>query len=215
MLKTRFDEILQQLRLLQQEFDTEFDALLADGRKRFHYTLTRGRVVFENGMRSLHREQRTGIWPYIKAAPVAFILTAPVIYGLLIPLVVLDLALTVYQQICFRVYGIARVRRRDYLVIDRHRLSYLNGIEKANCLYCGYTNQLLEYAREIAGRTEQFWCPIKHARRTPDPHRRTLNFVHYGDADGYVHRLDYLRQDLRGDDNARGPSSRARGEDPI
>jgi hypothetical protein len=196
MLKTRFDEILHRLGLVQQELDGELDRLLADGRKRFGYTLERGRVVFEQGMRGLHLQQRTGIWAYIRHAPIRIIVTAPVIYGLIIPLVLLDLALMVFQQICFRAYGVALVRRRDYLVIDRHRLSYLNGIEKLNCVYCGYANQLLEYAREVAGRTEQFWCPIKHARRSPDPHRHMPQFVDYGDADGYARELQPLRQDL-------------------
>jgi len=196
MLKTQFDEILHRLRLVQQELDGELDRLLADGRKRFGYTLERGRVVFEQGMRGLHLQQRTGIWDYIRQAPVKIIVTAPVIYGLIIPLALLDLALMVFQQICFRAYGVALVRRRDYLVIDRHRLSYLNGIEKLNCVYCGYANQLLEYAREVAGRTEQFWCPIKHARRSPDPHRHTPQFVDYGDADGYARELQPLREAL-------------------
>ena len=194
MLRTRFDETLQRLRLVQQELDAELDRVLADGRKRFRYTLERGRVVFEHGMRSLHLQQRTGIWRYLKDAPVAFILTAPLIYGLIMPLVLLDLALTVFQQICFRVYGIARVRRRDYLIIDRHRLSYLNGIEKMNCLYCGYANQLLEYGREIAGRTEQYWCPIKHARRPLDEHSLAQRFFDYGDAEAYHNELDRLRR---------------------
>ena len=83
MLKTRFDEILRRLRLVQQELDTELDRVLADGRESFRYTLERGRVVFEHGMRSLHLEQRTGLWSYGKNAPVSFILTAPVIYGLI------------------------------------------------------------------------------------------------------------------------------------
>jgi len=199
MLKTRFDEILRRLRLVQQELDTELDRVLADGRDSFRYTLERGRVVFEHGMRSLHLEQRTGIWSYVKDAPISFILTAPVIYGLIIPLVLLDVSVTVFQHICFRAYGISRVRRRDYLVIDRHHLAYLNGIEKLNCIYCGYANQLFEYAREVAARAEQFWCPIKHSRRSPDPHRHTPDFVDYGDADAYTRLLEPLRQDLNDD----------------
>jgi hypothetical protein len=43
---------------------------------------------------------------------------------------------------------------------DRRKLAYLNAIEKLNC---DYANGILTYAREIASRTEQFWCPIKHA----------------------------------------------------
>ena len=148
-------------------------------------------------MRRLQRQRRTGIWLYIRQAPLAYILSAPLTYGLIVPLVILDAAITIYQHVCFRIYGIPLVRRADYLVIDRHRLAYLNAIEKLNCAYCGYSNQLIEYAREIAGRTEQYWCPIKHARRTRDPHRRTHRFLDYGDAEAHDRRLKALRNDWR------------------
>src|SRR4029079_2678571 len=96
--------------------------------------------------------------------------TAPIIYSLVVPVAILDLWITVYQQLCFPVYGIARVRRSGYIVIDRHHLGYLNGIEKLNCMYCSYANGVFGYVREIAGRTEQYWCPIRHAKRIRNPH---------------------------------------------
>ncbi len=156
------DDILARLRATQREFDQEFDRLLAEGRQQFQYTLRRGKVVFERGVRRLYLRQRTAVWRYVKDAPLAFILTAPVIYGMILPFTILDLSITLYQHVCFRVYRIPLVRRADYLVTDRHRLPYLNAIEKLNCVYCGYGNQVLEYAREVAARTEQYWCPIKH-----------------------------------------------------
>ncbi|MEZ5589920.1 MAG: hypothetical protein R3F53_04140 [Gammaproteobacteria bacterium] len=51
------------------------------------------------------------------------VLSAPVIYSMVIPFLLLDASLSVYQAICFRLYGIARVRRSDYVVLDRHHLS--------------------------------------------------------------------------------------------
>ncbi|TNF34624.1 MAG: hypothetical protein EP315_06995, partial [Gammaproteobacteria bacterium] len=67
---------------------------------------------------------------------------------------------------------------------------------KFNCVYCGYSNGLIEYIREITARTEQYWCPIKHAQRTPDPHRFSDRFVDYGDAEAYKSRLEELRKQL-------------------
>jgi len=77
----------------------------------------------------------------------------------------------------------------------RHYLPYLNLIEKINCVYCGYGNGLIEYAREVIGRTEKYWCPIKHARRTPDPHRHVEKFFDYGDARAWKDDLSKLRKD--------------------
>jgi hypothetical protein len=83
--------------------------------------------------------------------------------------------------------------------MDRGQLNYLNWIEALNCLYCGYANGLIGYVREIASRTEQYWCPIKHALRITDPHQRYYEFLEYGDAGGYRARLSEFRERLRAD----------------
>jgi hypothetical protein len=87
--------------------------------------------------------------------------------------------------------------RRAYFVIDRHELAYLNGIEKVNCTFCSYANGLLAYVREVAARTEHYWCPIKNARAIPAPHHRYHFFLDYGDAEGYRQGLPALRDALR------------------
>ena len=102
-----------------------------------------------------------------------------------------------YQAICFRAYRIARVHRSEFVVIDRQHLACLNWIEAINCVYCGYGNRVLAYVREIASRTEQYWCPIKHAHKVTDPHQRYYQFLEYGDAEGYRARLDQFREQLR------------------
>jgi hypothetical protein len=191
------EQILSRLHEVQSELNDELDRLLESNRERFRYTLRRGRVVFDQGVAYLQRQQRTGIWRYLRTAPLGYVVSAPVIYSLIVPLVLLDAWITIYQQVCFWVYGVPRVRRSDYFVIDRHRLGYLNAIEKLNCVYCGYANQLIEYTREVAGRTEQFWCPIKHARRTRDPHPRSRGFLDYGDAEAYPAGVEERRRRLR------------------
>lgn len=193
--KTALDEILERLHNAERELAQELDRLLAEQRQKFHYRLRRGRVVFEKNVHRLQRRQRVGVWRYLRDAPLRYVLSAPVIYGMIVPLLILDLSVTVYQHICFRIYGIPRVHRSDYIVIDRHHLSYLNAIEKLNCVYCGYGNGLMAYAREITARTEQFWCPIKHARRVLDSHHRATKFFDYGDAEAWRNGLDALRRD--------------------
>jgi len=81
------------------------------------------------------------------------LVTAPAIYLLVLPLALLDLGVCLYQFVCFPVWGMARVRRSDYVVIDRHQLAYLNGVQKLNCAYCEYANGLIAFVREVAGRT--------------------------------------------------------------
>jgi hypothetical protein len=143
------------------------------------------------------RAFRQSVPAFIRESSVAALVTTPVIYSVLPVFLVLDAWITVYQWICFPVYGIARVARRRYFVIDRHKLAYLNGIEKVNCVYCGYANGLIAYVREIAARTEQYWCPIKHARPIPAPHARYRVFFEYGDARAYRQELPKVRRMLR------------------
>jgi len=86
--------------------------------------------------------------------------------------------------------------RSDYLVLDRGDLPYLNILERFNCFYCGYANGLMGYAREISARTEQYFCPIKHARRILAAHEHYPSFFEYGDAESYRLGLERLRNAL-------------------
>ncbi len=194
MAQSLFDELAERLRANRAELEQEIDRILAENRERFQYTLQHGRVRFQREIRRLQRSYRVGLWRYVASAPLLFILTAPLIYSLIVPLLLLDISLTLYQQICFRIYSIPRVRRSAFIVIDRHHLAYLNPIEKLNCVYCGYGNGLIEYAREISSRTEQYWCPIKHARRSGDPHRRVERFFDYADAEAFRQGQESLRR---------------------
>ncbi len=147
--------------------------------------------------RRAHRRWRQTIPAYVRNGSIRSLLTAPVIYSLLVPLLVLDLWVSAYQWVCFPIYGIARVPRKAYFAIDRHRLGYLNAIEKIHCAFCSYANGLFSYVREVAARTEQYWCPIKHARAIPAAHHRYGSFLDYGDARGYHRTLPALRRALR------------------
>jgi hypothetical protein len=197
MQNSTIEDILERLRKLEEELEQELDRILNEKRTLFRYTLDKGKVKFERSIRILQKHKRTGILSYLFAAPLGHIVTAPVIYSLIVPLVLLDIMVTIYQQLCFRAYGIEMVKRSRYIVVDRQHLAYLNLIEKINCMYCGYSNGLIEYLREIASRTEQYWCPVKHAQRTPDPHKRVNDFLDYGDADNYKLRFKAIRQQVK------------------
>lgn len=139
-----------------------------------------------------HHLFKKPLWAYLRGVHPLVILTSPLIYLCAIPFFALDLAVTVYQAICFPIYGIAKVPRRDYLVFDRGRLAYLNVIEKVGCVYCSYANGLLAYIVEIAASTEQHFCPIKHARPPLRPHSHYSTFVPYGDPRAYRKLVDHI-----------------------
>jgi len=114
------------------------------------------------------------------------LLSMPVIYFMIIPLVLFDICLELYHQICFRFYKIPIIKRSSYIKIDRHKLKYLSTWEKINCAYCGYANGLMHYASVIAGETEKYWCGIKH-QKDPNfiPPEHHKDFLEYGDEESY------------------------------
>ncbi len=185
-------ELIENIRVLQGELD----AALAKRRGDLRVGLEHGRIKFEEELLRRHRELRRKLLPYVLGANPLVILTAPVIYAGIIPFLVLDLFVTLYQAVCFPIYRIAKVKRADYIVFDRHHLAYLNALERLNCAYCAYANGLIGYAREIAARTEQYWCPIKHARRVIGTHERYALFGDFGDAEEYQKELGRLRKAL-------------------
>jgi len=67
-------------------------------------------------------------------------------------------------------------------------------MEKLNCEYCAYANGILAFTVEVAGRTEQYWSPIKHALRVRTAHRQYKNFFDYGDAGHYRQRIEEVRR---------------------
>jgi hypothetical protein len=171
------------------------DHLEADVKSRF-YELRDGKIWFSDDVKREHTRLRTSLFHYIVHSRVLAILTAPFIYACIVPFAMLDLFVSVYQAVCFPVYGIPKARRGDYMAVDRKRLRYLNALEGVNCLYCSYANGLLAYVVEVAGRTEQHWCPIKHARRIQHAHDRYAHFLPYGDAVAYRERLETVRNDF-------------------
>jgi hypothetical protein len=193
-------EDIARLAASMRTLERELEAAIAKRRIELNYKVQDGAVQFEHEVIERHRLLKAKLLKYVFGARPAMILTAPAIYALIIPFALLDLFVAVYQAVCFPVYGIPRVRRRDYFAFDREQLAFLNAVEKINCAYCAYANGLLAYVREIASRTEEYWCPIKHARRLLGTHPRYAGFVDYGDADAYRHDLESLRDKARSED---------------
>mgnify|MGYP001816452842 CR=1 FL=1 len=189
-MTTQTEKLLTRIRQLQDELEDDIHRRSTA----FRYQLKSGRVVFEEGIQERHRALRVHLLTFLRQTRPMVVATAPAIYAMIVPLVLLDLFVTVYQWICFPVYGVERVRRADFIRIDRHHLAYLNALQKLNCVYCGYANGLIGYVQEVAGRTEAYWCPIKHAARIGAYHAYYAQFVDYGDAEEFSAGLQAARK---------------------
>jgi hypothetical protein len=203
----RIEHLAGEIVRLQAELDREIEKRRED----LGWRLNEGLVEFEHGITQRHRQLRLGVGAFMGRSTLTTVVTAPLIYSLIIPVLLIDAWASLYQAICFRAYRIPRVRRSRYIVVDRGRLGYLNAVEALNCLYCEYANGVVAYVREISSRTEQYWCPIKHALAITDPHLRYYQFLEYGDAEGYRARLEEFRKRLRTEPVGLDPAAKPDG----
>jgi hypothetical protein len=185
-MNKHIDELLARIRALQDELEEEY--------RQTRDSWAEKKLELAEEFLRQQRRYKIGLFRFLADSRLLVLLTAPVIYAGWIPFLLLDIFVTVYQSICFPVYGIPKVRRSDYLVFDRSDLPYLNIIEKFNCFYCSYGNGIAAYTREVAARTEQYWCPIKHARRIKGAHDRYPDFFDHGDAEAFQAGLERLRK---------------------
>lgn len=125
------------------------------------------------------------------------LLSLPFVYAMAPPLILLDISISLYQAICFRLWRIPRVRRGDYVGLARGELIYLTSRQRLHCAYCSYANGVIAYAGEAASLTEQYWCPIKHRNRPGAPHVRYDGFLPYGDPADVQARMEGLRRAIQ------------------
>lgn len=185
-MNKKIDELLLRIHELEDQVEDEYRKARDD------WEIKKQELASE--LLRHQRRYKTGLFRFLLRSRLLVMLTAPVIYAGWVPFMLLDLFVTVYQGICFPIYRIPKVKRADYLIFDREDLPYLNIVEKFNCFYCAYGNGVAAYFREVAARTEQYWCPIKHARRVKAAHDNYPKFFDYGDAMAYQQGLERLRK---------------------
>lgn len=188
----RIQHILNQITALEDDLRTA----LNEQQSSMFFQIKGKRVEFEQSIKETHKRLKTNFFRWLITYRPQNLLTGPIIYSMIIPLLITDFFVTFFQLTCFPIYGIKRVRRSDYIVYDRQQLNYLNFIEKFHCTYCAYGNGMIAYVSEVIARTEQYFCPIKHARKILGTHSRYARFLEYGDAENYEEKLEEYRQAL-------------------
>ena len=196
-MNERIRELLAQIGTLEDELRSSLHAQ----EQQLNYRLHGKRIEFEQSVKEAHARMKTGILRWLFTSRPQNLLSAPLIYSMIVPLLLLDVCVSLYQWICFPLYRVQRVRRGEYFVYDRHHLGYLNAIERFHCAYCSYANGLMAYATEVVARTEQYFCPIKHAHKVLGSHARYARFLDYGDAADYPARLEEFRRALERKDH--------------
>ncbi len=194
-MNDKIRDLLGQIAALEEQLKLT----LLERENRIVFRIKGKRVEFDQEVRAAHAKLKRRVLRWLVTDRPQNLVTGPIIYFMVIPMALLDLTVTLYQWLCFPIYRIARVPRADYIVFDRHQLGYLNFYERLHCEYCAYANGLLAYASEVVARTEQYFCPIKHARKVLGTHARYREFLEYGEALDYHQRLEAFRAALAQD----------------
>ena len=185
-------KILSQMAALEEELRTA----VQEQESKMFFVIKGKRVEFESTVKAAHRKLKNNFFRWLVTNRPQNLITGPIIYSMIFPMMLFDLFVSFYQFACFPIYGITKVKRSDYMVFDRHQLGYLNFIEKFHCTYCEYGNGLMGYMSEILARTEEYFCPIKHAHKILGTHGHYNRFLAYGDAADYEVKLEEYRAGL-------------------
>src|SRR5690349_21223187 len=94
--------IIEEIRSLERELEAEF----AKKRAGLNFGLENGKVAFDEEVKRGHRARQRSLATYLLNSDPLCVLVSPVIYSLIVPFVLADIWVSVYQAICFRVYGI-------------------------------------------------------------------------------------------------------------
>ena len=188
-MNERIQQLLNQITALEDELRVS----LAEQQSNVFFQIKGKRIEFNQSIKETHLRLKNNFFRWLVTNRPQNLITGPIIYSMIIPLVITDLFITFYQLTCFPIYGIKKVRRADYIIFDRQHLSYLNFIEKFHCTYCAYSSGMIAYISEIVARTEQYFCPIKHARKILGTHARYARFLDFGAAEDYEKKLEEYR----------------------
>ena len=189
-MSDKIKEILDEIEAMKVKLVEE----MAQHEKHISYEIQNGYVQFEKDVLNKQKENMKNLIAYFRDIPLLHLLSSPIIYAMILPAILFDIILFLYQHIIFRVYKFEFVKRSDYILFDRQYLGYLNPIEKLNCMFCSYFNGLMHYGAAIASRTELYFCPIKHAKKIVYEHEHYKEFLVYGDEDTYQDKLEALRK---------------------
>ena len=128
-MDSRIRHLLDEIAALEEDLGVA----LRDQESSALFKIRGKRVEFEQAVREAHGRLKTGFFRWLVTNRPANLITGPIIYSMIVPLVILDVFVSFYQVTCFPIYRITRLRRGDFIVFDRQQLEYLNFIEKFHC----------------------------------------------------------------------------------
>ena len=119
-MNDRIRSLLNQMNALEDEMR----AALQSQETKMFFEIRGRRIEFEKAVEQTHRKLKKNIFRWLVTNRPQNLITGPIIYGMIFPLLILDICVSLYQATCFPIYGVVKVRRRDYIAFDRQHLEW-------------------------------------------------------------------------------------------
>ena len=183
---SRIKRIIEKIDSLNESLRVEYARLSG----KYGFSVRKRTVVFIERFNERNKTFRIPAWKYVVPKNIRHVMSIPFIYMMIVPSVLLDLFISLYNITALPLYHIPKVKRKEHFIYDRQFLSYLNVIQKVNCVYCSYVNGLFSFSSEIAARTERYWCPVKAAHRPKTYHYWYKDFADYGNPEEWHRKFN-------------------------
>ena len=180
-MKNKIYKLLQEIKNKKIQIWKEYDKL----KNKYWFKIDWKKIIWNKLTKKQLKKSKKSILDTLFSAQIRELLSIPFIWIMIIPAIILDIFIFIYQNTAIRLYKIPFTKRSNYIIFDRKQLAYLNIIQKINCIYCSYFNWLMQYAVEVAWKTERYWCPIKNARKKYWEHEWEKYFAEYWDVEWF------------------------------
>jgi len=107
-MDNRIEEIAAQIKILEDELMLE----LRKKQDEFFYTLEDKKVKFQENVIKEGRSKIISSIRYLSSFPVLAVFTIPFIWSMMLPALLVDIFVTIYQSVCFPIYKIPKVKRK-------------------------------------------------------------------------------------------------------
>jgi len=110
-MNPQINEFLDRIRQLEVDIEQEVQRR----RQQFQADFDQRKVKFEHEVLNQQRRFKQGVVNYLLTSDWRHLLTMPLIYPVLLPMLLLDVMVSLYQWVCFPLYSMPRVKRSDFL----------------------------------------------------------------------------------------------------
>ena len=111
-MKDKLEGLLDRIKELEKELLVEVEAK----QWQFSYRVQDRKVQFTENARARHKLLTQKLMRYLYQAKPLSALSTPMILFCAVPIIFMDFVAAVFQFVCFPVYGIPKVPRKDYVV---------------------------------------------------------------------------------------------------